>query len=394
MTAVTREEPEVTVEPRQTYNENRPPFAQAKKLRVIQLASYPTKNRGARANLQTIHERLQARGHESVVIQMTPSNQVKQPGVHYPRSTLELARLLLRTPADVVHLHIGSVLTLPKLALASIVNKLPRTKKIFTLHLDGRSYPKRGSRPWFGGATGIVLRQFETLIATNSEIASFVAGMGVPAKRMHLITPFPRLALAESTNLSPEIENFCRQHTPLLASVGDFEPGSDLPKQFDILNKVRERYPSAGLIAIGTGALHLKLIQERALHKDCNHIELTGDLPETAAGELIRRANVLLHSGENHSDPFAVQEAFKAKTPVVNTNQRPRGEPATMTAEGEVETAFFQVLRSLQIARPQHEDAPAALSDGVDDVIRLYKLAAKPEKPAPLNAAYEWPSIG
>jgi len=373
------------------HSETSEPIAQAKQLRVIQLGSYPAPNRGARANLQTIHERLQARGHDSVVMQMAPYNQVKEQDAYYPRSTLDLARRILRTRAGVVHLHIGSALTLPKLALAAIINKLPGSKKICTLHLGGRFYPKKGLRGWRGGATGIVLRQFDSLIAINPEIASFFGRMGVPAKRIHLITPFPRLGLPESVSPSQEIEAFCRQHTPLIASVGDFEPGSDLPKQFDILSKVRERYPSAGLIAIGTGTLHLKFNHERTLHQDCNHIELTGALPEAVAGELIRRANVLLHTGENHSDPFALQEAFKANMPVVNTSQGPRN----MTAAGDVETASLQVLRSLQIARPQYEDAPAIFSDGVDDVIRLYKqLASRPEELAPLNAAYEWPSIG
>ena len=54
-----------------------------------------------------------------------------------------------------------------------------------------------------------------------------------------------------------------------------------------------------------------------------------------------------------------------------------------MSAAADVEAASLQVLRSLQIPRPQYEEASAALTDGVDDVIRLYKqLAAKPDEPA------------
>jgi hypothetical protein len=62
---------------------------------------------------------------------------------------------------------------------------------------------------------------------------------------------------------------------------------------------------------------------------------------------------------------------------------------------GDIEIAALQVLRSLQIAKPQYEDAPPALSDGVDDVIRLYKqMAAQQQEGLPMQAAYEWPSIG
>jgi len=212
---------------------------------------------------------------------------------------------------------------------------------------------------------------------------------------LHLITPFPRLRGAEGVSLSADVEAFCRQHTPLIASVGEFEPGYDLPKQFDILNKVRERYPSAGLLAIGSGHLHFKFMYERALHHDCNHIELTGTLSDAATSELIQRANVLLHPNPGDRDSFAIQEAHKAKTPVVGTEEGVRRAAAYLSELGDVEAASLQVLRSLQIARPQYEDVSAALSDGVDDVIRLYKqLAAAQTEAPPLQTAYEWPSIG
>ena len=82
----------------------------------------------------------------------------------------------------------------------------------------------------------------------------------------------------------------------------DFEPGSELLKQFDILSKVRERYPSAGLLAIGSGNLHFEFMYQCALHQDCNHIELTGTLSEAAAAELLQRANVLLQTNPIDSD--------------------------------------------------------------------------------------------
>jgi glycosyltransferase involved in cell wall biosynthesis len=376
---------------RRMYSEATGPFVRAKKLRVIQLGSYPALNRGARTNLLTIHERLLTRGHQSIVVDLTGYRRVKQPGVYAPRSTFELMRLLLDTPADVVHLHIGSALTLPKLALAALVNRLPEVKTVCTMHLGGHFYPKKGLRARCWGATGLIMRQFDTLVAINPEIASFFERLGVAAKRVHLITPFPRLRMAESLTLSSEIETFCRRHTPLIASVTEFEPGSNLPLQFDILNKVRERYPSAGLIAIGGGTLHLKYMQERALHRDCNHIELTGDLSPAATAELIRRANVLLRTGYSDGDSFSIQEALKAGTPLVSIHGRRRGAGGI----GELEAGALQVLRSLQIARPQYEDAPPALIDGADDLIRLYKqITARPVEATPLPTGYEWPSIG
>ena len=377
------------------YSEIRGPSAQAKKLRVIQLGSYPAPNRGARTNLLTIHERLRARGHESSVIDLTPYHRARQAGVHYPRSLAELARLVLTTPADVVHLHIGSALTARKLALAALLNKLPEAKTMCTLHLGGHFYPKRGLRAWRWGATGMILRQFDRLIAINPEIAGFFERLGVQARRVHLITPFPRLRVSDGLTLPDEIEDFCRRHTPLIASVGAFERGADLASQFDILSRVRERYPSAGLIAMGGGNLHLELMYERALHRDGNHIALTGALSREATSELIHRSNVFLRTEDNDGDSFSLREALKAGTPIVATNNGRRPAGALLADVGDPEAAALQVLRSLQIPRPQGEDAQPALSDGVDDVIRLYKqLAAKPFEEPRHAAAYEWPSIG
>ena len=147
-------------------------------------------------------------------------------------------------------------------------------------------------------------------------------------------------------------------------SLGDCERGSELSKQFDILRKVRERYPSAGLVAVGGGRLQLKYVRERALHQDCNHIELTGALSEEAISELIQRANVLLKTDHINSDSFEVAEARKSETPVIL---------AYVQTDENVEMAALQVLHILQTARPRQVDPAAVLADGVDDVIQLYK---------------------
>ncbi len=365
------------------------PVAQAKTLRVIQLGSYPAANRGARANLLTLHERLQTRGHESVLIDLTGYRRVKQSGVYFPHSAYQLIRLLKKTPVDVVHLHIGSALTLRKLALAAMVSRLPDAKKVFTLHLGGHFFPSQGERAQRWGWTGWILRRFDTLIAINPEGASFFERMGVAPKRIQLITPFPRLRVSASITLSDELEIFCRQHTPLIASVGEFERGCDLAMQFDMLSKVRERYPSAGLIAMGDGAQWFKYIYERGMHQDGNHIALPGMLAGVAAREVISRANVLLRTDDKGGDRL-VHESFNTGTPIVSIDLGQRS-----AGLGEVEIAALQVLRSLQVTRSTYEDAPAALNDGADDLIRLYKqLNSTSPNAAPLPAGYEWPSIG
>ena len=224
---------------RRSHSEKPGPLARAKKLRVVQLGWYPSPNRGARAHLFSIHDRLLSRGHESLIVDLTPHQRVRQPGVVYPRTIGQLKRILTENPADLMHLQFGSPLTWRKLALGAFVAKLPATKKVCTLHLGGQTTPQKTLRasPW--GATAMLFRHFDGLIAINPEIAAFYQHLGIPSNRLHVITPFPRLRVAESVSLSDEIEAFCRQHTPLIASAGEFEPGYDLPKQFDILSAMK-----------------------------------------------------------------------------------------------------------------------------------------------------------
>ena len=386
---------ELRVETGRTYSEAPQRLAPAKRLRVIQLGSFPARNRGARANLLTIHERLLAAGHESVVIDLTRSRRVKQPGVFYARSATELARLLLNIPADVVHLHIGSALTIRKLALAAIVNKLPETKTICTLHLGGHFYPKKGLRAWRRGPTAMVLRQFDRLIAINPEIAGFFKRIGIDPGRMNYITPFPRVQITERSALSGEVETFCREHTPLIASVNEFELGFDLARQSDILSKVRERYPRAGLIAVGGGSPRSQCSYESAFHQDCNHVKLAGRLTPGAKSELIRRANVFLRTEDGDEDALWVDEELRARTLTLDASNGRSLAAFSVAVIDDVETSAEQVLRMLQPATPP-ENSPATLRDGVEDVIRLYKEIVTPAAapPVPLPSGYEWPNSG
>ena len=199
-----------------TYSESPFLVADVRKLRVVQLGSYPTANRRARTNLLTIHQRLLAQGHESTVIDLTPYNHVMLPRVHYPLSTMELVRLMVDLPADVVHFHSDSALTLRKLALALLVDRLPKAKKVWTLHLGGKFNGKKALRAWRWGVTAAILRRFDRLIAVSPEVATFYECAGVKKNRVHRITSFPRLRWAQTAKLSDEMESFCRQHSPLL----------------------------------------------------------------------------------------------------------------------------------------------------------------------------------
>src|SRR5437879_6414495 len=117
-------------------------------MRVLQLGPYPPPHGGVQTNLVAIRRFLIGRGISCEAINLTRFRRPDADGVYYPKSALELARLLLRLRCDVLHLHIGGDLTARLLALSLFCCWLPGRKAALTFHSGG--YP---SSPQ-GRATG------------------------------------------------------------------------------------------------------------------------------------------------------------------------------------------------------------------------------------------------
>src|SRR3989442_9585252 len=99
-------------------------------MRVLQLGPCPPPHGGVQANLSAIRTALLARGDTCPAIALTRST---GPGtddgeVYRPKSWLQLLLTLLRERCEIVHLHIGGILSLRVLGLALVCTLLPRRK--------------------------------------------------------------------------------------------------------------------------------------------------------------------------------------------------------------------------------------------------------------------------
>ena len=70
--------------------------------------------------------------------------------VYFPRSGIEVLRLLLRLRYDVIHLHIGGNLWTRLLLLGLVCSVLPWAKVVLTFHSGGYPRSADGQRagPW------------------------------------------------------------------------------------------------------------------------------------------------------------------------------------------------------------------------------------------------------
>ena len=112
--------------------------------------------------------------------------------------------LLREIPADIIHIHIGGLLSGRLLALCAICAMLPRRRVVLTFHSGG--YPSKVAgncvRRW--SLRSIVFRRLDAIIAVNAEIGALFARLGVsPSESMRFARTLPSRSKRISPSPSP-----------------------------------------------------------------------------------------------------------------------------------------------------------------------------------------------
>jgi glycosyltransferase involved in cell wall biosynthesis len=296
-------------------------------MRVVQLGPYPPPHGGVQTNLVAIRNLLRATGHECLAVNITRNRRENGDGVYYPQGAAELMRLLAKIPADILHLHFGGDLTRRLLGLAAFCSGLPGRRCVMTFHSGGYPGSPEGQTAAPGTLRGFVLRRLDGLIAVNSEIAAMFAKFGVPKRRIRTILPFAVTPPDRSMALPERLASFFATHKPVLLTVGLLEPEYDLTLQIDVLGKVRDRYPDAGLVIAGSGSLEDSLRAHIAAQPWRDHILLYGDMPHAVTLRATLECDALLRTTLYDGDSVSVREALYIGTPVIasDNGMRPDG---------------------------------------------------------------------
>ncbi len=354
-------------------------------MKVAQLGPYPPPHGGVQTNLVAIREYLEAGGHSCAAVNLTRARG-QAPGVYYPASAFELARLLLRLRVDILHLHFGGNLSPRLLALALLCTLLPGRKTVLTFHSGG--YPSSPAGQTAGRWTlrGFILRRFDGVIAVNAGIAALFAKFGVRLERIRTILPFAVTPPAASDRLPEKLQHFVAAHTPLLLTVGLLEPEYDLPLQIDTLEDILRRYPHAGLVIAGSGSLEHELRRGIASKTYAEHVLLYGDLPRAATLTAMLRSDALLRTTLYDGDSVSVREALYLGTPVIATDNgmRPAGvRLIPISDRAGLRDAVFEVLSAAQPRSPLPGDGQENLRAVVEFYRELLNQVFSPSATAP-----------
>ena len=337
---------------------------------VLQLGPYPPPWGGVQANLVSIREYLRSQGHDAPVINITRHRQTQADGVYYPGSAVALVALLLRLRYDVLHLHLGGGLTLRLLALYLVCNAIPGRKTVLTFHSGGYPSSPAGRSARSATLRGFVFRRFDALIAVNEELVALFGRFGVSKDRIHLIQPHALSASDPGAVYPSLISAFIRAHKPLVITVGLLEPEYDLPLQIKAIGRVRQAFPDAGLLMVGSGSLEAALRGEIDAAPWHDHVLLAGDVPHDVTLRAIAESDLMLRTTLYDGDAVSVREALHLGTPVIATDNgmRPPGVRLIPTQDAEaLDTAIQEALNHRRSAIPQATD------ENLRAVLELYK---------------------
>jgi glycogen(starch) synthase len=316
-------------------------------MRVLQLGPYPPPHGGVQTNLVAIRTYLCKNGIPCSVVNITRHRKPDADDVYYPENALELLRLLVKLRYDIIHLHVGGMLTRRVLALGLVCTLMP-AKSVLTFHSGGYPSTAIGKATGSGSFAGIVLRRFNRVIGVNPEITAFLQKLAVPEDRIRLIYPYAFLAEeAPFGSLPTPLDSFYSAHRPILISVGLLEPEYDLPLQIEVFRHIRSKLSDAGLVIIGSGSLQQDLDERIRAQPYAEHILLCGDVPRSTTMAAIARADLMLRTTLYDGDAVSVREALYLGTPVIaaDNGMRPAGVHLIPKHDlGALETAINSVL--------------------------------------------------
>ena len=211
-------------------------------MRVLQLGPYPPPHGGVQSNLVAIRTFLRRHDVPCAVINITRHRKPDSDEVYYPKSAAGLIQLLLRLDYDVLHLHVGGMLSRRLLSLGLVCTLMRRSKSVMTFHSGGYPSSAEGKSTTRNSLAGFVLRRFDGLIGVNPEIISFFQRLGVAPSRTRLIYPHSFLAEENSRDGAARTSrilfqraqpgsNFSRPAgTGIRSSSADRSPGTSPPK--------------------------------------------------------------------------------------------------------------------------------------------------------------------
>jgi glycosyltransferase involved in cell wall biosynthesis len=341
-------------------------------MHVLQLGPYPPPEGGINRNILAIRSDLRSRGDRCSIIATSHSTTVTdEPDVYHPRSPLRLVKLLFTVPYDVLHLHVGGRITARMLGLVFVCSLFARGRNVLSFHSGGYPQTKAGRNAKWLSFRGFVFRRFAKVIAVNTTIADTFRRYGVRGDKIRVILPFVPRMPDPSVVIPVPMRGFIKQSKPFLLTVGLLEDEYDLFMQIEAMESILAKFPNAGLMIVGSGALEYKLKQGIADKPFRDRVFLAGDVKHAVTLHLIKNSDVLLRTTRYDGDAISIREALFLETPVIATDNGLRPNGVHLIAIGDKQ-GLIEGVKQIGGRKKKQETATTEDADNIAKVLEVY----------------------
>lgn len=342
-------------------------------MRVLQLGPVPPPEGGVSTNMLAIRDALIARGNECELIATTRGKGTSRiTGVHRPTSPIQFLRLLSSLRCDVVHLHIGGDVSARVLGLAFLTTLFGRGKKVLTLHSGAYPLTAEARSARRSSIRGFIFRRFDRVIAVNEALADVFRRYGVEHEKLRIILPHVLKRPDPNVAIPAALDDFIRDHSPILLSVGGLEHDYDPLLQVAAMRKIVQSHPNAGLLMVGDGGMRKAVEYAVANSGAADNVCIAGNVDHEVTLHLIQKCGILLRTTLFDGDAISIREALFLRRPVIATDNKMRPEGVHVIPIRDEDTLVSAVDRVLDLPKTKPIIRPDDNSN-IDAVIDLYE---------------------
>jgi glycosyltransferase involved in cell wall biosynthesis len=150
------------------------------------------------------------------------------------------------------------------------------------------------------------------------------------------------------------------------------EPEYDLPLQIEVLGLIKERFPNAGLVIVGSGSLEEELRQRIRATPYAKDILLCGDVPHEVTLRAIADSDVFLRTTLYDGDSISVREALHMGVPVIATDNGMRPEGIHLIPSRDL-AALHRAIEERLSAGHSRQDQQAGDEQNLEAVLEVYR---------------------
>lgn len=327
-------------------------------MKVLLIGPVPPPHGGVSVHVMEIHRRLTSYGAPCLVL---------DPG--QVRSKLCFTRTLARYAAEgwTIHLHTnGHNWKSWMLALwCGLAGMLRGNFRILTLHSGMAPEYLRTGRLRRGMAR-LACRLYSRIVCVSPAIQDAIVALGISRDRTE-VAPACLGTERPDVTLDPRLLSWIGAHRPVLSTALFFRPEYGFDLLVEGMVKLRERYPHAGCVVMGSGEQRAEAAERiRAANLD-GHALLAGDVDHEQCLAIMARSNVFLRPTRADGDSISVREALALGVPVVASRVGTRPAGVLLFTPGSVAEMLLQVEQALRAQ-------PTAVSESTGSMDRLLEI--------------------